>query len=361
MTKRIHGFGKVVGLAMLAMLLGSQLQAQTATSDTRWQAWFGCWQPSDVSALSGTKPSGICVSPTNASSAVEVATVQDGVVTARDTIDASGVARSVDKQGCVGTQTGQWSADNRRVFVHSALTCAGGLGRTGNAIIAMTPYGDWMNIQTLTVGKTTGVRAVHYRDANSLNLAPPEIAKAISGRQLAINAARTDAGASLDVPAVQEALVRTDTTAVQSWIVERGTKFNLSARQLVALADAGIPSSVTDVMIGVSYPDHFALKAGAADVGGGGFAKTRRTLATPIARAALRRLPSTHATRARGVATAGATIRCTVSTRPIVASGTATGTRCIARSAIRSATAPATDTAIRILRITAIPRRRSSS
>ena len=157
------------------------------------------------------------------------------------------------------------------MFVHSTLTCAGGLSRTGNAIIAMTPYGDWMNIQTLTVGKTTGVRAVHYRDANSLNLAPPEIAKAISGRQLAINAARTDAGAALDVPAVQEALLRTDTTAVQSWIVERGTKFNLSARQLVALADAGIPSSVTDVMIGVSYPDHFALKAGASDVGGGGF------------------------------------------------------------------------------------------
>ena len=81
MTKRIHGLGEVVGLATLAMLLGGQLKAQATTFDTRWQAWFGCWQPSDVSALGGAKPSGVCVSPINASSAVEITTVQDGAVT----------------------------------------------------------------------------------------------------------------------------------------------------------------------------------------------------------------------------------------------------------------------------------------
>jgi hypothetical protein len=273
MTKRIYGLSGAVGLATLAMLSGARLRAQTPAFDARWQAWLGCWQPSDAAAIVGAKPSGVCVSPINASSAVEVTTVQDGAVTARDTIDASGVERHVDKQGCVGTQTGQWSADARRVFVHSAMSCAGGLSRTGNAIIAMTPYGDWVNVQTLTVGKTTGVRAMHYRDANSLKIAPPEVANAIGNRQLAINAARTEAGAPIDVPAVLEAVHRTDTTAVESWIIERGTKFNLDAKQLVALADAGIPSSVTDVMIGVSYPDHFALKPSTPAPGiGGGYA-----------------------------------------------------------------------------------------
>src|SRR3954470_17493141 len=263
MTKLIYRLSDSIALAAFGMVVGGQLRAQSTTFGTRWQAWLGCWQPSEAASLIGGKPSGVCVSPINASSSVEVVTVQEGAVTARDTIDASGVDRHIDKQGCVGTQAGEWSADNRRVFVHSSLTCAGGLGRTGNTILAITPSGDWVNVQTLTVGKTTGVRAMHYRDASSLKIAPPEIATAIAGRELAINVARTDAGAALEIPAVLEAVRRTDTTAVQSWLVERGTKFNLSAKQLVALADAGIPSSVTDVMIGVSYPEHFALKPSA--------------------------------------------------------------------------------------------------
>ncbi len=272
MTNRIHGRSGAIGLATLAMVFGGQLRAQS-TFDTRWQAWFGCWQPSEVSALGGTKPSAICVSPVSSTSAVEVAMVQDGAVTTRDTIDASGVARHVDKQGCVGTESGQWSVDNRRVFVHSTMTCAGGLSRSGNTILSMTPSGDWVNVQTLTVGKTTGVRAIHYRDANSLNIAPANVAEAIRDRQLAISAARTEAGTALDVRAVLEAVTRADTAAVQAWIVERGTRFNLDAKQIVALADAGVPSSVTDVMIGVSFPDHFALKPAQPSNGlGGGLA-----------------------------------------------------------------------------------------
>jgi hypothetical protein len=56
---------------------------------------------------------------------------------------------------------------------------------------------------------------------------------------------------------------------VQAWIVERGAKFDLGAPQLMALADAGVPGSVTDVMIGASYPERFALQRGSATRGGG--------------------------------------------------------------------------------------------
>ncbi|HEY4303160.1 MAG TPA: hypothetical protein VGM82_01730 [Gemmatimonadaceae bacterium] len=275
MTNRIHGLGGALALATFATVFGGQLRAQTTNFDTRWQAWFGCWQPSGGLAVTGTKPSGVCVSPLSAKSAVEVTVIQDGNVVTRDTLDASGVERHVDKQGCVGTESGQWAADNRRIFLHSNLSCGGGLARTGNTIIAMTPSGDWVNVQSLTVGNQTGVRAIHYRDANSLNMAPTDVAAAIGNRQLAISAARTEAGAALEVTSVKEAVHLTDTTAVQSWIIERGTKFNLDSRSIVALADAGIPSSITDVMIGVSYPEHFALKpssgtAGIGDVGGYG-------------------------------------------------------------------------------------------
>jgi hypothetical protein len=237
--------------------------AAAQSFDTRWQAWLGCWQPADAPASSGAAAApvtAVCVSPIDAPSAVEVATIEDGKVTARDTIDASGAERRIDKEGCVGATAGRWSADNRRVFIHSTMTCDGGLARTNNAIVAMTPAGEWLDVHTLTVAKTTGVRAIHYRDANSLKDLPAEFADIDADRGLAIASARMAAGASLDVPAILEAVKQTDTSAVQAWIVERGTQFKLDAGQLVQLADAGVPPSVTDVMIGVSFPEHFALK-----------------------------------------------------------------------------------------------------
>jgi hypothetical protein len=142
----------------------------------------------------------------------------------------------------------------------------------------MTPGGDWVDVNTLTVAKATGVRAIHYRDANSLKNLPAEFTKTDADQSLAIASARMAAGGTLDVPAVLEAVELTDTSAVQAWIVERGTRFKLNAKELVQLADAGVPSSVTDVMIGVSFPEHFALReprsssvavaSGAGGVGG---------------------------------------------------------------------------------------------
>ena len=143
MSNRIQGVRGVIAFATLAMAVAAPAQAQSSF-DSRWQAWFGCWRASDLASMSGAKPSAICVSPLNTKSAVEVTVIDNGAVTAHDTIDASGVARNVDKQGCKGTESGVWSADNRRVFVHSVLTCEGGLARTGNTIVALTPNGDWL-------------------------------------------------------------------------------------------------------------------------------------------------------------------------------------------------------------------------
>jgi hypothetical protein len=248
-----------LAMISLAVVAGAQTPSSAPSVDARWQPWLGCWQPSDAPPLDGKTPV-VCVSPLPSGSAVEVALIEDSVVKTRDTIDASGVERKIDKQGCAGTEVGQWSADNRRVFVHSLLTCAGGLGRTSNTIVAVSPSGDWINVQTLAVANTIGVRTMRYRDASSLTSIPAAFAHINADRQLAVATARADAGAPLDAAAVLEAVRHVDTTAVQSWIIARGTKFNLTAKQLAALADGGIPSSITDVMIGVSYPEHFALK-----------------------------------------------------------------------------------------------------
>lgn len=262
-----HQRTRITGLLLAAVAavvtLAPRGQAQTtqaSNQNLRWQAWFGCWRASDVPPDAESGPF-VCVKPTTQASAVEVAVVDSGRVTTRDTLDASGVDRPVDKQGCTGTQRGEWSADTYRVFLHANLKCEGGLTRTSNTIIGITPTGDWLNVQSVTAFGNTVVRSVHYTDANSAKGLPAEFTAPATERAAAVSTARVAASGSLTVPSVHEAVVRTDTAAVQAWIVQRGVRFNLDADKLVMLADAGVPSSVIDVMIGVSYPERFALNS----------------------------------------------------------------------------------------------------
>lgn len=273
MTKRFSALWMSRTLAALALVAAvSAARAQGATQattsfDSRWQAWLGCWQPADAPAIPGVRVPTVCVSPLNTASAVEVTMFDDSVLTMRDTIDASGVARQVAKQGCSGTETGRWSKDDHRVLLHSAMTCGAGLARSGNTILSMSPGGEWVDVQSMTVGNGTGVRTIHYRPASGTAKVPAALLRA--DQQMAISAARTEASGSLDVAGVREAVLATDTAVVQSWIIARGTRFNLDAKTLATLADAGIPGSVTDVMIGVSFPQQFALKEPARPAGNG--------------------------------------------------------------------------------------------
>ena len=202
----------------------------------------------------------VCVSRTAVSSAVELSTIQNGTVLTRDTIDASGQQRPVSAQGCTGWELARWSADVHRVYLRSEVTCADKIKRVGTGILAISPVGEWLDIQGVTAGGNSGVRVTHYVDApDSLIDLLPTIAGAHANRQLATSGARTAAGGALAIGAIAEAAKAVDTAVVQAWIVERGARYTLDAKQLIALADAGVPGSVTDVMIGVSYPEHFAL------------------------------------------------------------------------------------------------------
>jgi hypothetical protein len=261
MTTRIHAAsGLALGAAIL-LCIGTTTRAQSAKSDPRWEPWIGCWQPeAPPQADVATKLPFVCVSPTNVSSAVQIATVENGSIVTRDTVDASGQQRTVNKQGCTGWDRAQWSADSRRVYLHSELTCTAGLKRTGTGLLAISPEGEWLDVQSVTTSGNTGVRATRYHEVATAAGLPAEMANLTSGKQLATNAARASAGAPLNGAAIVEAVKLVDTSVVQTWIVQRGRKFTLDAKALVALDEAGVPGSVTDVIIGVSYPEHFALR-----------------------------------------------------------------------------------------------------
>ncbi|MEP6731084.1 MAG: hypothetical protein ABJE10_10625 [bacterium] len=250
----------VLGLAASALFAATS-SAQSMTGP-RWQAWIGCWTATlpgggqyGSSSFSGPV---VCVTPTSDANVVEVSAISDGKVVSRDRLDASGRETPIDAKNCTGAQKAQFSSDERRVYLHAATTCEGMKSAT-SAILAMTPQGDWIDVRNVVAGGGDNVRVARYHDAGVPSSVPADIAAALGGRNLASQSARIAAGAPIGTNAVVEASRNADSAVVSAWVLERGQRFSLSANDIVALADAGLPTAVTDAMVAVSNPDAFAV------------------------------------------------------------------------------------------------------
>jgi hypothetical protein len=106
----------------------------------------------------------------------------------------------------------------------------------------------------------------------------------LRGRSASSTGARLAAGANIGTTAVTEASKAADASVVEAWLLERGQRFALNANTLVALADAGIPSSVTDAMVAVSNPGAFQLARAepANRSGGSGESEERYGRSVPV-------------------------------------------------------------------------------
>lgn len=254
----------VVALGTL-LVVAPRASAQLTAANARWQAWVGCWQQDDPtqSPLAPGAPL-VCVVPTATASAVDVVTVDSGKVVSRYTVDASGREHPVNRDGCTGWERARWSNDSLRVFLSSELTC-GAMKRTSTGVMSISPSGEWVSVDAVKAGANEAVRATHYRDVEAPAQLPTDIALAATlGRRLDRRTAAIAAGARLTGTVIVEATHALDTAAVQAWLVERHETYNLSAAMLVALADAGVPGSVTDVMVAATYPEEFHFSRGPA-------------------------------------------------------------------------------------------------
>lgn len=273
-----------VVMACLTGLSASTLTAQQGP-DTRWQAWLGCWQPTiatpeestgDVdgaSAAAAMQPqmlvdshaAHICVVPSSqGNSAVDIVTVSGDTVTSRHHIEASGARVVVHDQGCDGWESAQWSADNRRVYLHSQLTCSGGVSRASDGLLGMASNGDWLDAQSVNTGYGSAVKVMRYRDVG-LKSPPAALAAALAQEQqerLAVGTSRAAVGSAIGPRDVEDASRMVSAPVVQAWLAARHQPFALDAKTLEHLASAGVPGSVTDVMVALSYPQRFSLGAG---------------------------------------------------------------------------------------------------
>lgn len=256
---RIVSFARVATVAATLGSLGSSdaIAQQPAGS---WQGWLGCWTAEPVSAglsSSAVAPL-VCITPTANASVVEVATISGDQVVSTQRIDASGRELPMDAKGCTGTQQARWSADGRRVFLKAVAKCDG-VERVTSGIIAMSPSGEWLDVQGIAAGGGEAVRVARYRDPGLSSAVPEQIAATLRGRGVATQGARFATGATIGSSAVIEASRVVMPAVVEAWLLERGQMFALDARELERLADAGVPARVTDAMVAVSNPLVFAV------------------------------------------------------------------------------------------------------
>jgi uncharacterized membrane protein YgcG len=130
----------------------------------------------------------------------------------------------------------------------------------------MSPRGELLDVDGMTMGQTSGVRVLSYRSSSVPRSAPSEIAEALD-KISSGDTARLVASSPVTTADVAEASHALGGSVVQAWLTAIGQPFTLDAKRLVQLADAGVPDNVIDVMVALSYPSAFAVKPSTTFVG----------------------------------------------------------------------------------------------
>ena len=251
-------------LTLTALLLPARTVAAQAAGDSRWQPFFGCWEaPAPtirvVGATTAPRSPLRCVVPSGGGA--DVLTVSsDGKVTDRQHFVADGSEQQVTRDGCTGVEGAGFSKTGFVVYVHSSFECEGNLHRSASGLFSMTPKGEWIDIEGVTSGKSTGVRVLRFVSTDDLKGVPSEITEALKGRTLPVSAART-AAIELTAVDIADASIRLPEGVVQAWLMERerGYVIKVNAAMLTALADQGVPPKTVDVLVALAYPRVFAL------------------------------------------------------------------------------------------------------
>ena len=234
------------------------------TTDERWTPWLGCWASNDsmtVSLRGPTSSNVLCVVPSGTSAGVAIATVVNGEIVSQDYLNPTGVRASLTRDGCPGWESATWSADGHRIMLRSEFTCAGGVIRKGSGVFGMSREGEWIQVQGVDVRGNAGIRAMRFHAAN-VRLTY-DLSKATGTTRAALGfsteTARFVAGAPMGNRDILDLSKNVAAPVAEAWLTELDQRFYLNAKELIALADGGLPSRTLDVVVALSYPKTFAL------------------------------------------------------------------------------------------------------
>ncbi len=287
MMTRTKSIGTLAGLLLAALPMVAQ--AQAGQTRAGWQPYLGCWEPNLPSQAETATGGGaaaqqgiLCFVPSGAD--VEMLTIVDGEITHREGYFADGQPHPVEQDGCSGTESAKFSDDGRRLYTVTELTCENGTVRNSTGIISMPGPGEWLDVRALQAngGATAWSQWYNYTDDSVLeDLGLPRRSEPLP---LVLRGSEFFAAARVTIEDVIDASRNVDAKAVAGWLAQVRQEFDgLGAEELVQLDDAGVPAEVIDVVVAVSFPQHFALGDGRALVDEyGSDRRARRVFMTPL-------------------------------------------------------------------------------
>jgi hypothetical protein len=234
------------------LLLTVVAPASAQIDDNRWLPFIGCWEATPESPEAGL----LCFRA--APGGVEMTSVSDGEVVATETLVADGQPRPIVADGCDGTESVVFAEDGRRAFTRSDIAC-GNDPRSGTGVMALTARNQWIDVRSLEVQGEKVAWVQEYALVGFDRLAELGVTDPADGLETSIRAARVAAAGEIDLDDVREAVAALDSEAVVAWVAAQGDPFDVDGEQLLALADEGMPESVIDVVVAVSFPERFVV------------------------------------------------------------------------------------------------------
>ncbi|MDA1080554.1 MAG: hypothetical protein O2973_02585 [Gemmatimonadetes bacterium] len=265
------------GLAGLITLSVTAAALHAQEPDARWRAWTGCWTTTSSTITSrGT----VCVVPATGTSAVEIISVVGSTVVDRVRVEADGMPHEFSRARCTGTETARWSETGTRVYTSEAMTCPGGVTRHVNGVMSFSPQYEWLDVRGVSSGQATGVAVARYQALLDTAGLPAAVMPALSLRGPAASNAVLAASSPLTLADIADVATSVDSGVAATWLTERteGVKVSIDAKNLIALADAGVASSVIDVLVAIAHPAVFSLDANTRDAAFRERTTTNRTI-----------------------------------------------------------------------------------
>lgn len=268
-------------LAAIALCFPLTADAQSAAAmsghsldtNTAWNAWLGCWEPIDNRTRGAITTAGkparadstmVCVLPVPGTVAAEFTTVTNGEIVGRVRVDPSGERRQRTIDECSGWESAAWSADRKRIYLQSELTCPGEIQRRSSGVLAFVPGLQWLDVQGVTIAEQTATRVQRYRAVDPTSALAKQLPAEIVGtlersKSLAVWTARSAAAKPLDIDDVIDASRRIDAPVTSAWLVEQAQGFSVNGKDLRRLNAANVPVPVIDILVALSYPTNFAI------------------------------------------------------------------------------------------------------
>ena len=257
-------------LTVACLLVAAHAHTQTVV-DPRWTPFLGCWdlvvqdapptrrdpdRREDVERSPNVRErhsAQVCVEPDGAG--VTMSTTVADHPALMQTLIADASARPIVDDTCRGTERAEWSRDGQRLFSRATLACPGEPERSVSGITLMSGDGQWIDVQSVSVASRENVRVRRYR-RSAEHTAKQAVG---SGSTATSRMPVQQAGSGLSIEDVIEASHEISAGALEAALIESHARFGLSGRTLLTLDDAGVPDSVTDLMVALSYPSKFVV------------------------------------------------------------------------------------------------------